>query len=93
MAKKYQAKDGFVARKIAGELLLVPVGERVQDLNGMIYLNETSQFIWDTLSSPVTIAEIVDKIKTEFNVKDNDVEQDVQQFIDNALANELIIEI
>ncbi|MCD7807957.1 MAG: PqqD family protein [Erysipelotrichaceae bacterium] len=93
MAKKYQAKDGFVARKIAGELLLVPVGERVQDLNGMIYLNETSQFIWDALANPVTIDEIVAKIKSEFNVKDNDVEQDVQQFIDDALTNELIIEI
>ncbi len=89
---KYQAKDGFVSREIAGELLLVPVGARVQDLNGMIYLNETSQFIWESLSNPVTIDEIVNKIKAEFNIHDDDVYQDVKDFIDQALENGLIEE-
>ncbi len=73
--------------------MLVPVGERVQDLNGMIYLNESSQFIWDCLANPSTIDEIVDKIKGEFDVKDYDVLSDVEEFINKALINELIIEI
>lgn len=90
---KYQAKPGYVSRKIAGEVLLVPIGEQTQELNGLVHLNETSEFLWDLLKSPHSIKELVDEIKMEFDVKDFNIENDVKEFIEKAISNNLIIEI
>lgn len=37
-------KDSFILRKIAGEDMVVPVGESIADFNGAISLNETAAF-------------------------------------------------
>ena len=39
-------KSGFIVRKIANQYMAVPVGERSQELHGMIGLNETGAFLW-----------------------------------------------
>ena len=88
---KYLAKDGFMARKIAGELLLIPVGERTQELNGMVTLNDTGMFIWECLSEPKSEAELIEMIMEEFDVLKEKVEIDVRAFIRNGLDEGMII--
>ena len=42
-------KSGFILREIAGSSIIVPVGERVKEFNGVINLNDTGVFLWNIL--------------------------------------------
>lgn len=90
---KYQAKPGYVSRKIADELLLIPVGTKTTEFSGLVRINETGQFIWEQLSNPKTIMELTEIVKKEFEVKDCDVESDIDDFINMALQENLIEEV
>ena len=42
-------KKKFVLREIAGEYVLVPVGEAARELNGIVTVNELGAFLWNLL--------------------------------------------
>ena len=51
-------KKQLVKRNIAGDVILVPVGDSSLTLKGLITLNETAEFIWDRLSDAADAAEL-----------------------------------
>ena len=61
-------KDGYVLREIAGQYMAIPVGKRVNDLHGMIALNETGAFVWKLLSEEKTEEELAEALTTEYDV-------------------------
>ena len=46
-------KDCFVLQQIHDEYLVVPIGEEMDRLNGVIKLSETGAFLWELLSKGV----------------------------------------
>ena len=74
-------KKDFVLRKVAGEYVVIPVGENVVDFTAMIALNETSAFIWKLLETETTTAEITKKVIDEYDVDEAKAEKDVEGFI------------
>ena len=42
-------KKELIKREIAGDTILVPVGQTVYDANGLFVMNELAAFIWDLL--------------------------------------------
>ncbi len=83
---RYVAAEGFVARVIAGEMLLVPVGEQTQRLNGMITFNETGAFLYSLLAQPRTRESLVLHLADASGVKAEDVQEDVDTYLQAALA-------
>ena len=67
----------YVHREIAGESLLVPVGEATKDLNGMISLNEVATFIWKNIDSASSLDEIVKRVCEEYEVDEQTARADV----------------
>ncbi len=53
-------------------------------------LNEVAKKIWELLDHPTTIEEIVNKIAEEFDGNSDIVREDVEEFIENLINNELI---
>ena len=47
--KKYIAKNRYVLREIAGESILVSVGDGVADFCGIVKLNASVKVIWNKL--------------------------------------------
>lgn len=88
---KYQAKSGYVSRTIAGEMILLPVGENILDFNGLIHFNETAMFIWEQIKTPKSIDELCKLLCTEFDISDEDIEGDVKEFLKTAEKQGLII--
>ena len=43
-------KTDFIMQNVAGENLLVPLGARMMDLNGLITLNDTAACVWELLA-------------------------------------------
>ena len=45
-------------QSVGGENLLVPLGARVMDLNGLITLNNTAACVWELLAQERTLDEL-----------------------------------
>ena len=73
-------KSGFVIREIAGQYMAVPVGERVNDLHGMIALNETGAFIWKLLEDEKTEEELARALTEEYEVSYEEALEAVREF-------------
>ena len=56
----------FCVREIAGDFILVPVGEAALEFSGIITTNEVGALIWETLQQDVTMEQLVQKITDEF---------------------------
>jgi hypothetical protein len=59
-------KSGFALRKVGEVNIVVPLGQKVLDLNGVITLNETGAFIWELLGEERSLDELVEAVSQEF---------------------------
>ena len=84
-------KNGFVAREIAGQYVVVALGQASKIFNGIIKLNESAKFIWDMLVVGAEKQDIVDALLGEYEVDAAIAEADVEKFI-NELKGANILE-
>ena len=80
-------KDGFILREVAGNYIVVAVGEAVKSFNGVINLNETGAFLWTFFSEEHTIDEGVAALLAEYEVEEDVARTDVENFTQTALKN------
>ena len=83
-------KSGFVIREIAGQSVVVALGEASKSFNGIIKLNETGRIIWDMLSVGAEKDAIVDKILSEYEIDRATVENDVENFTATLKENNIL---
>lgn len=74
-------KQGFMLREIAGTFIVVPIGQRVIEFNGLLKLNESCALLWKGLERGAEMRELIEELKTEYNVNRNEAEADVRSFI------------
>lgn len=76
-------KKQLVKRNIAGDVILVPVGDSSLTLKGLITLNETAEFIWD-MADAADAAELAAAMCEEYDIDaataKNDVDEILAQF-------------
>jgi hypothetical protein len=85
-------KKGFAKREIAGSFVVVPVGEKSREFNGMITLNESGSFFWDCLSNNISVDDMVNKVINEYDVDIETAKRDVENFVNMLKENDLIEE-
>ncbi|MDD3185467.1 MAG: PqqD family protein [Anaerostipes sp.] len=83
--KLYKTNEDFLLREIAGEYILVPVGNGAQQLNGMLTLNDTFRFVWEQFKEARTIEDVVKRTEQEYDAEKGRIEQDVCQFVRECL--------
>lgn len=83
-------KKGFAKREIAGSFIVVPVGKKSLEFNGMITLNESGSFMWDCLNVDTTVNEIVKRVTEEYEVEPERARADVDKFVKMLKENDLI---
>lgn len=93
MCKRYQATDGFVHRQIADIHILISVRERIADFNGYMSLNPTAAFLWEAMTQPRSVEELVLALTEEFEVTPAQASKDVEDFIAHLLERSLIKEV
>ena len=74
-------KDGFVLREIAGQRIVIALGEASQKFHGMINLNETSGFIWKCIENGMSEEEITEKIVEEYEVNYEKANCDIKKVV------------
>lgn len=80
-------KKGFVLRVVAGESVVVPVGELSKSFHGMINLNETGAFLWRFFTEEHTLEEGVDALCGEYEVERERAAEDVNKFAEILTEN------
>lgn len=76
------AKAHIAERKVADEIILVPLSDNVAELDAMFTLNDVGSFIWETLHKSESIDEIVEAVCTEFEVEPSIAKADVTEFLE-----------
>ncbi len=83
-------KNGFVVRDLAGQSIVVALGEASKTFNGMIKLNDTGRLIWDMLAEGRTKDEIIDRFTAEYDVEREIAERDVTAFIETLQGADIL---
>jgi hypothetical protein len=76
-------KNDFILQNVGGENLLVPLGQQVVDLNGLIILNVTGRFLWELLADDHSVHDLAMLLAERFNVDSMHALPDVQTFMDD----------
>ena len=71
----------LVKRTIAGDVILVPVGDASLELKGLPTLNETGERMWDLLLQCDTEEALVQHMLEEYEVDEATLRTDVREFL------------
>jgi len=80
-ARIYAKNSNMVARKIAGEMVLVPIRQSVGDLASIYNLNDIGGRIWELIDGKATAGQIKDRIVEEYEVAPEQAEADLTEFL------------
>lgn len=76
-----KAVKNVLLREVAGEALLIPVGELALNVHGMISLSESGKLLWDKLQNDCTEDDLVSAILAEYEVDKETAKADVEEFL------------
>ena len=92
MINRVFAKNGqIVKRKIAGEVFLVPVRQKLADMQRIFVLHGIGEFIWDRIDGHQDEAGLTEDIASRFEVSRGDALKDLAEILDDLGAAALIV--
>jgi hypothetical protein len=90
--KYYEKDESIVGRKIANEVILVPIKHNMGDLEFMYTLNEVGGRIWELLDGGTTTNEIVSALTKEYGIETSQAEVDVTEFLEQMKEIGAVVE-
>ena len=87
---RFVRNQEVVARKIQGELIIVPIRRGVGDLNSLYTLNPVGAVLWDFMNEGHTLGEMVKRVCDEFEVTASEAQQDIEAFLDSLMEEKLV---
>ena len=83
--QRWSRGSGVIARRVAGEMVLVPVAHRTADpefKSARLYvLNETGEYLWSLLDSPRSTADLARNLTLVFETTAGRAHSDVDMFL------------
>lgn len=83
--------ENYILKTVAGMPVVVPVGNAVKNIHGMITLNGPAEIIWKALEEGKGYEEIVALIKSEYDANEDVIKTDLDAFLEK-LKNYKILE-
>ncbi len=84
------SKD-FICRKICGETLLMPVGEKTREFNGIFTLTETGAFLMDEIDRGSDEEQAALNLAGIFDIDVETAKQDASEFFEQLAGFGIII--
>lgn len=74
--------ENYILKTVAGSPVVVPVGEAIKKIHGMITLNGVAEIIWKSLEKGMDFEQIVDVVKSEYDdVSEDTIKADTEAFL------------
>ncbi len=84
-------KEGFILRQVAGQHIVMPLGQKSLDFNCAITLNESGAFLWSVLENGVKDKEeLLKKLLEEYDVDKETAIKDIDAFVLKLTENNLL---
>ena len=83
-------KNGFILREVAGSYVVVAVGERSKEFNGMVNLNASGAFLWRTLEQGADREGLIEALLANYDVSKEQATEDVDGFIAKITASDFV---
>ena len=81
----------FMLKEIAGDYLVVTVGEDMVDLSDSFTLTESGAFLWKELINDVSEQELVTALLNEYDVDEETANCDVKEFFAEISAGNMLL--
>ena len=79
--KGMKKAEGYVIRKLEEEYVLIPCGERAEEMNETISLSETAGFIYINADKADSTEELAGLVAEEYDVPKSEVLEDVKAVV------------
>lgn len=83
-------RDGFMLREIADTFIVIPIGEKTVEFNGLMTLSESGAFLWNNLKNDVSENTLLLAILGEYTVDEATAKEDINNFISALISKGLI---
>ena len=85
-------KKGYLVHEVAGNYVVIKIGQEAMNFNGLITLSESAKMLWDLLNreNGAVIEELVNKLLEEYDVDEKTAQNDVIEFIECLKKNNII---
>ena len=75
-------KENYVMREVAGQAIVIAIGEESKRFRGMINLNRTGKDVWMYLKKGLDLQEIVNQMTEKYDIDECTAVEDVENMID-----------
>ena len=89
----FQKKEEILTRQIVGETLLVPIYGELANMEEIFMLDPVAEFIWNLLDGKNNLKHICENLLDTFDVKNDQAEADVSEFVNDLIEADLIVEV
>ena len=77
-----EIKKQVILRSVAGEHMLIPVGETVLEYNGIFMITESGKFLWENIVNGADEKELADLLANEYGIDTDTANADVNEFLE-----------
>lgn len=85
-------RSGFILREVAGSYVVVAVGERSNEFNGMVNLNGSGAFLWELLEQGIDKEGMIQALLDTYDVSEEQATADIEKFITIVTENNFVEE-
>ena len=85
-------KNGYLVHEVAGNYVVIKIGQEALNFNGLITLSESAKMLWDLLNreNGASQEDLVNKLLEEYDVDKDTAQNDVIDFIESLKNNNII---
>lgn len=76
-----KVNENFIMREIAGESILVPVGQQAKVTDGVVTLNPVAAVIWRALREQPEYEAALKAVMDEFEIDEQQAREDLDEFL------------
>jgi hypothetical protein len=85
-------KPGYLLRTVAGQHVVVPIGEQAVNFNGIITLNTSGKTLWEQLVIGATPDQLVACLLERYQVSKEEAQIDVEAFLTKVRVHRLLVD-
>jgi len=87
----YVPSDEVVARKIEGEIIIVPLTAGIaEDQDDLFTLNDTGRSVWELLDGKTTVRQVIDRLIQQYDAAEEEIRRDVTGLLAELVHRRII---